>query len=62
MKKGGCRGAKPLCRESEVPLKYYLFPLPGQEGGQGMVERIFSSLLEGSISGRPKKEVVFEQA
>ena len=42
VKNGECRGAKPLCRESEgAPQIQILSPLPGRKGVRGMVERVF---------------------
>ena len=58
MKNGVCRGAKPLCRESEgVPQIQFLPPswpracpesIEGK-GVRGMVERVFQHLAKGSM-------------
>ena len=38
-------GRSPFAGSLRVSLRYTFFPLPGQEGGQGDVERVFSTLF-----------------
>ena len=50
MKKRSAEGRSPFAGSLRVSLRYKFIPLPGQEGGQGMVERVFQHPVRPQLS------------